>query len=150
MVVGRDIKVPIPNRYKNPKQVGQDRLVNAYSGYVQYGSPRGGSLIIVDFGTAVTFDVVSKKGEYLGGLIVPGLEIARDALSEKTALLPKIKLVLPKKIIGKTTEESIRSGLFYGWAALTDCLTGKLRKKLGPAAKIIVTGGDGGKNGRFL
>ncbi|MBI1976118.1 MAG: type III pantothenate kinase [Candidatus Omnitrophica bacterium] len=137
LVVGRDIKVPIVNRYKNPKQVGQDRLVNAYSGYVQYGSP----LIIVDFGTAVTFDVVSKKGEYLGGLITPGLEMACQALSEKTALLPKVKVKTPKKIIGKTTEESIQSGLFYGWGALTDGVVAHLQKEIGPA-KVILTGGQ--------
>lgn len=137
IVVGRDIKVPIVNRYKNPKQVGQDRLVNAYSGYVQYGGP----LIIVDFGTAVTFDVVSKKGEYLGGLITPGLEIACQALSEKTALLPKIKVKAPKRIIGKTTQESIQSGLFYGWGALTEGVVAHLQKELG-LAQVILTGGQ--------
>lgn len=136
-IVGRDIKVPISNRYKNPKQVGQDRLVNAYSGYCQYGSP----LVIVDFGTAVTFDVVSKKGEYLGGIITPGLEMACQALHEKTALLPKIRVTSPKKIIGETTQESIQSGLFYGWGALTDGVVTRLRKEIGPA-KVILTGGQ--------
>lgn len=146
IVIGRDIKVPIVNRYKNPKQVGQDRLVNAYSGYIQYGSPRGEAtgapLILVDFGTAVTFDVVSKRGEYLGGLIAPGLGIARDALAEKTALLPKVPISVPGKMIGKTTEKSIQSGLFYGWGALTDGIIAGLRKKLGNSVKVILTGGQ--------
>ncbi len=138
IVVGRDIKVPMVNRYKNPKQVGQDRLVNAYSGYVQYG----GLLIIVDFGTAVTFDVVSKRGEYLGGLIVPGIGIARDALAEKTVLLPKVPISAPGKMIGKTTQKSIQSGLFYGWGALTDGIAAGLKKELGKTAKVILTGGQ--------
>ena len=137
MIVGHDIKVPIRNCYKRPKQVGQDRLVNAYSGYIQYGAP----LIIVDFGTAVTFDVVSKRGEYLGGVITPGLEMACQALNEKTALLPKIQVTSPRKIIGKTTQESIQSGLFYGWGALTDGVVTRLQKETG-SAKIILTGGQ--------
>ena len=138
LVVGTDLKVPIPNLYRDPQQVGQDRLVNAYSGYVQYGAP----LILVDFGTAVTFDIISQKGEYLGGLIVPGLKIARDVLAERTVLLPKIPLSPPIRIIGKTTQESIRSGLFYGWGALTDGIAANLRKELGNSVKVILTGGQ--------
>ena len=136
-VVGTDLKVPIPNLYRDPQQVGQDRLVNAYSGYVQYGAP----LILVDFGTAVTFDIISKKGEYLGGLITPGLEMACQALAEKTALLPRVKVSPPRQIIGKTTQESIQSGMFYGWGALSDGVVALLRKRIGPA-KVILTGGQ--------
>ena len=145
-VVGTDLKVPIPNLYRDPQQVGQDRLVNAYSGYVQYGAP----LILVDFGTAVTFDIISKKGGYLGGLIVPGLEIARDVLAERTALLPKISLSPPIRIIGKTTQESIRSGLFYGWGALTDGVVVALKKEIGATAKLILTGGEAKRVSPFI
>ncbi len=136
-VVGANLKVPIPNRYKNPNQVGQDRLVNAYAGYLQYGAP----LIIVDFGTAVTFDVISRKGEYVGGLIIPGLEVARDSLAERAALLPRVELKAPKDLIGKTTHESILAGLFYGFGKLTDGVVAELKKEIG-TAKVIATGGQ--------
>jgi len=110
-IIGRDIMVPIKNRYKNPKQVGQDRLVGAYGAMKIYGCP----LIVVDLGTAITFDVISAKGEYLGGSIVPGLRLSAESLFLKTALLPKIEIQAPKHIIGKTTQESMLSGLFYGF-----------------------------------
>ena len=113
-VVGRDMIVPIKNRYKDPKQVGQDRLVGAYAALRLYGEP----LIVIDLGTAITFDVVSARGEYLGGVIVPGLRLSAESLFSKTALLPKIAIKAPGDIIGKTTEESMLSGLFYGYCAL--------------------------------
>jgi type III pantothenate kinase len=113
-VIGRDIVVPIKNCYKNPKQVGQDRLVGAYGALKIYGCP----LIVVDLGTAITFDVISAKGEYLGGAIVPGIRLSAESLFLKTALLPKIEIQAPRHIIGKTTQESILSGLFYGYGSL--------------------------------
>lgn len=113
-IIGRDIVVPIRNRYKNPKQVGQDRLVGAYGAMKIYGYP----LIVVDLGTAITFDVISAKGEYLGGAIVPGIRLSAESLFLKTALLPHIEIQAPKHIIGKTTQESILSGLFYGYGSL--------------------------------
>ena len=113
-IIGRDIMVPIKNRYKNPKQVGQDRLVGAYGAMKIYGCP----LIVVDLGTAITFDVISAKGEYLGGAIVPGIRLSAESLFLKTALLPNIEIQAPRHIIGKTTQESILSGLFYGYGSL--------------------------------
>lgn len=137
-IIGKNIKVPIVNLYRKPQQVGQDRLVNAYVGIKLYGAP----LIVVDFGTAVTFDVISKNREYLGGMILPGLEISLDALAQRTALLPKIKLEKPKEFIGRDTKNSMLSGIVYGFASLTDNLAIRIKKKIGKNAKVIGTGGD--------
>ncbi len=137
-VLGKDIKVPIKNLYKRPKQVGQDRLVNAYAGCMLYKPP----LIIIDFGTAVTFDVISKSGAYLGGIITPGIELALDALAEKAALLPKIKLNKTAPLLGKTTSESIRSGIFNGYAAMCDGLAARLKKRFGLKFRVVATGGN--------
>ena len=125
-IVGRDIFVPIKNCYKNPKQVGHDRLVGAYGAMKIYGRP----LIVVDLGTAITFDVVSAKGEYLGGAIVPGIRLSAESLFLKTALLPHIEIKAPKSIIGKTTQESILSGLFYGYGSLCKGMIDMLSSKL--------------------
>ena len=137
-VLGRDLNVPIKNLYFAPKQVGQDRLVNAYAAVKLYGSP----VVVADFGTAVTFDVVSLRKEYLGGLILPGLNISLDALFERTALLPRIKLSRPNGLIGKNTRDSILSGIVYGFAALTDDLIKRLRSQMGKNTKAIGTGGN--------
>ncbi|PIQ88457.1 MAG: pantothenate kinase [Candidatus Omnitrophica bacterium CG11_big_fil_rev_8_21_14_0_20_42_13] len=137
-VVGRNIKVPIDNLYRKPAQVGQDRLVNAYAGVIFYGAP----LIVVDFGTAITFDVISRNKEYLGGNIFPGLNISLDALYERTALLPKIKLEKPKELIGGDTKQSILSGIIYGVAALTDNMCERVKKIIGKQAKVLATGGS--------
>jgi len=133
-VIGRDIVVPIKNGYKNPKQVGQDRLVGAYGAMKIYGCP----LIIVDLGTAITFDVISQKGEYLGGAIVPGIRLSAESLFLKTALLPKIEIQAPKHIIGKTTQESMLSGLFYGYGSLCKGMIDLLSSKVsrGPMRAI--------------
>jgi type III pantothenate kinase len=137
-IIGKAIKVPVRNLYRNPSQVGQDRLVNAYAGINLYGAP----LIAVDFGTAITFDVVSKNKEYLGGMILPGLGISLDALNRNTALLPSIKLNAPKEFIGRDTRSSMLSGIVYGFAALTDDLVLRIKKKVGKGAKVIGTGGN--------
>jgi len=137
-IIGKDILVPIKNLYRIPRQVGQDRLVNAYAGVMLYGAP----LIVVDFGTAVTFDAVSRNKEYLGGMILPGLGISLDALAERTALLPKIKLKRPQELIGRDTKSSILSGMVYGFAALTDDLVLRIRNKISKSAKVIGTGGN--------
>ena len=137
LVVGRDINVAIKNRYENPKQVGSDRLVNAFSGLKQFGP----GLILVDFGTAITFDVVSKKAEYLGGLIFPGLDLSLDALNKKTALLPRIKINRPKAIIGRDTVSSINSGIVFGMAGVCDEIIARLQKKY-KGYKVIATGGN--------
>lgn len=137
-IIGTNITVPISNRYRKPKQVGSDRLVSAYAGVSFYGAP----LIIVDFGTAVTFDVVSAKGEYLGGMILPGLEISLVSLHSATALLPKLKLSQPKEFIGRNTKNSILSGIVYGFAALTDNLVRKIKTQVGRNSTVIGTGGN--------
>ncbi len=143
--IGKEIKVPIKNLYRKPSQVGQDRLVNAYAGVSLYGAP----LVVVDFGTAVTFDVVSQRKEYLGGIILPGLGISLDALAERTALLPKIKLEAPREFIGRDTKTSMLSGVVYGFAALTDDLAGRIRNEIGRGALVIGTGGNIGLIGKY-
>ena len=137
-IIGKNISVPIKNLYRKPQQVGQDRLVNAYAGVMLYGAP----LIVVDFGTAITFDVISRNKEYLGGMILPGLSISLDALSKETALLPKIKLAKPKQFIGRDTKNSMLSGIVYGFAALTDDLVKKIKDKIGNNALSVGTGGN--------
>lgn len=137
-IIGKDIKVPIKNLYRNPEKLGQDRLVNAYVGAMLYGAP----LVIVDFGTAITFDIVSRRKEYLGGMILPGLGISLEVLAEKTALLPKIKLQRPHEFIGRDTKNSILSGVIYGFACLTDGLIAEIKNKIGKIATVIGTGGN--------
>jgi len=137
LLVGKDVKIPVINRYKSPKQVGQDRLVNAFAGLKLFGK----GLILVDFGTAVTFDVVSRKGEYLGGLIFPGLDLSLDALYRKTALLPRIKIKKPASLIGKDTVSSMNSGIVFGMAGVCDEVIERLLKKF-KSYKVIATGGN--------
>jgi len=144
-IIGKEIKVPIKNLYRKPRQVGQDRLVNAYAGVMLYGQP----LIVVDFGTAITFDVVSKDREYLGGMILPGLEISLLCLNQRTALLPKVKLARPQEFIGRDTRDSILSGIVYGFAALSDDLVMRIKKKIGKDTKVIGTGGNINLIGRY-
>jgi len=136
LVLGENIKAPIKNLYRNPKKVGQDRLVNAVAVKELYGYPA----VVIDFGTAITFDVISGKGEYLGGLIFPGIETSLNALSEKAALLPKIKVEPPSGLIGRNTVESMRSGVLYGTGALCDGIISKLKAKYGKQL-VIATGG---------
>jgi type III pantothenate kinase len=137
-IIGKDMKVPIRNRYRKPHEVGQDRLVNAYAGVHLYGTP----LIAVDFGTAITFDVISKNKEYLGGMILPGLGISLEALFERTALLPKIKLGAPSELIGRSSKNSMLSGVVYGFACLADDLSERIKAYIGKNAKVIATGGN--------
>ena len=136
-VVGYDFIVPIKNRYKNPKQVGQDRLVGAYAAMVLYGTP----VIVIDLGTAITFDCVSVKGEYLGGAIVPGLRLSAESLFLKTALLPKIDIKAPRSVVGRTTQESILSGLFYGYGSLCRGFIELVAKQMKARPKVVMTGG---------
>lgn len=137
-LVGRDIKVPVKNCYRKPREVGDDRLVNAFAGVCFYGAP----VVIIDFGTAITFDAVSAKKEYLGGLILPGLKISLDALAENTALLPRIELRRPKEFIGRDTRSSMTSGIVYGAAAATDELVRRLKRQLGSHTVVVGTGGN--------
>jgi type III pantothenate kinase len=138
-ILGKNLVVPVKNRYQFPWQVGQDRLVNAFAAIKLYGSPA----IVVDFGTAITFDAISSKQEYLGGMILPGIETSLAALYEKTALLPRIKLSsAPKGLIGKNTRDSMLSGVIFGFASLTDGIIKKFKLKLGQRTKVIGTGGN--------
>ncbi len=138
VIIGDGVAVPIINRYRIPSQVGQDRLVNAYAGLKMFGP----GLIIVDFGTAITFDIVSKRSEYVGGLIVPGLKLMQEALHKKTALLPYVELAKPIEVIGKDTVSSIRAGIVYGTAGMCECLIRRLMEKECRGFKVITTGGD--------
>ena len=140
VIIGETIKVPIKNLYKNSAEVGQDRLVNAYACKEIYGKPA----IAIDFGTATTFDYINKKGEYEGGIITPGVEMTINALAEKTALLPRIKLQTPKRLIGKDTIDSIRSGVVHGLACMCDGLIEKIKKDKKTMPLIIATGGLAG------
>src|SRR3989338_6786077 len=146
-IIGKDVKVPIKNKYRKPKQVGQDRLVGAFAAKQIYGAP----LIIVDFGTAITFDVVSAKGDYEGGIIVPGIRLSAESLFSKTALLPRIdRIKAPKNLIGKETKESILSGLFNGYGNLCTGLINQIQSGLDKKAKVIITGGHTQMIGRFI
>jgi type III pantothenate kinase len=136
-VVGPGLKTGMPIRYDNPREIGPDRLVNAVAGFDRLGGP----CVIVDFGTAVTHDVVSAEGEYLGGVIFPGVEISLEALSDRAAALPKIDLVEPRSLVGKSTVDAIRSGMIFGYAAMVDGIVGRLREQLGAETKAIATGG---------
>ncbi|MFH1853946.1 MAG: type III pantothenate kinase [Candidatus Omnitrophota bacterium] len=136
-VVGRDVDSGVKNRYKKPWQVGQDRLVNARAVFELYG----GKAIVVDFGTAITIDIVNGRKEYLGGVIAPGVEVSIDALSERAALLPRVTLREPRDILGRETQESMISGAIYGFSGLCDGIIEKLRKKYCRGYKVIATGG---------
>jgi type III pantothenate kinase len=139
-VVGRDVVVPVRNRYRRKGEVGQDRLVNSYAAVKLYGAPA----VIVDFGTAITFDVVSARREYMGGLILPGIAMGLRSLYEKTALLPLVELKRAKEIIGRDTVESMRGGILFGYGALVDGLCARYIGMLGKRTRIIATGGDAG------
>ena len=137
MVVGLKLKSGINIKYDNPKEVGADRIVNSVAGIKKYGN----GLIIVDFGTATTFDAISDKGEYLGGAILPGIKISQDALFRNAAKLTRVELIKPKKVIGKTTVESIQSGIIYGYAGSVEYIVNKMKKEMGYDVKVIATGG---------
>jgi type III pantothenate kinase len=137
LVVGPGVKTGMPILYDNPKEVGADRIVNAVAAYERFHQ----SCIVVDFGTATTFDCVSGKGEYLGGVITPGLGISLDALVTRTAKLPRVELVRPPKVVGKNTVHAMQAGIVYGYVALVDGLVARIREEIGAHARIIATGG---------
>jgi type III pantothenate kinase len=138
LVVEPGVRTGMPIRYDNPREIGPDRLVNAVAAHARLGGP----CIVVDFGTAITYDPVSAAGEYLGGIISPGVEISLEALTERAAALPKVDITVPPRaLIGKTTIDAIRSGILYGTAGQVDAIVGRLREELGAAAKTIATGG---------
>ena len=139
LLVGPGLKTGMPIRYDNPREIGPDRLVNAVAGYDRVG----GACVIVDFGTAVTHDVVSADGEYLGGVIFPGVEISLEALSERAAALRRIDLAPPRALIGKTTVDAIRAGTVYGFAGMVDGIIARLHAELG-SFRTLATGGLAG------
>lgn len=137
LIVGPGIKTGMSILYDNPREVGADRIVNAVAAYERYRV----ATIIVDFGTATTFDYVTQAGEYLGGAIVPGVGISLDALFHKTAKLYRVALVKPPKIVGRNTVNAIQSGIYYGYTALVDGMVERIRRESGSPARVIATGG---------
>lgn len=137
LIVGPGIRTGMPVRYENPREVGADRIVNAVAAFEMFGGP----VIAVDFGTATTFDCVSRKGEYLGGVIFPGMHTAMEALFERTSMLHRVEIARPKSVIGKTTTGAIQSGLLYGYAGVVDSIAVRIRGELGEDARVIATGG---------
>jgi type III pantothenate kinase len=137
LVVGPGIKTGMPILYENPREVGADRIVNAVAAYERY---RAGT-IVVDFGTATTFDCVTPAGEYLGGAIAPGITIGADALYRHAAKLPRVELVRPKAVVGRNTVASIQSGLLWGYVGLVDGVVRRMAAEVGFAPRVIATGG---------
>jgi type III pantothenate kinase len=133
------IKTGMPVHYDNPAEVGADRIVNAVAAFEKYGGP----CVVVDFGTATTFDCVSPKGEYLGGVICPGIGISADALFERTARLPRVEIRKPARVIGSNTVGSLQSGLYYGYLGLVDGILELLLAEMGAETHVIATGGLG-------
>ncbi len=138
-VVGPGLKTGMAILYENPLEVGADRVVAAVAAYEKHGGP----CIVVDFGTATTFDAVSSKGEYLGGAIAPGIQISAEALYLKTAKLPRIEIKKPKKAIGRTTVTSMQSGLYFGYVGLVSKIIEEIKNELGEETTVISTGGFG-------
>ena len=137
LLVGPGIKTGMPILYDNPREVGADRIVNAVAAYERYHDVT----VVVDFGTATTFDYVTVAGEYLGGAIVPGVGISLDALFHKTAKLYRVELVKPPKAIGRNTVHAIQSGIFFGYTALVDGMIDRIQKENKVKARVIATGG---------
>jgi len=137
LVVGAGVKTGVCIRMDNPREVGADRIVNAAAAHHLYGGP----IIITDLGTATTFDVVSKEGDYLGGAIAPGITTAAEALSIRTAMLPQVELVHPKQVIGTSTIAAIQSGLVFGYVGLVEGMVARIQQELREKTKVVATGG---------
>ncbi|MBX3228982.1 MAG: type III pantothenate kinase [Labilithrix sp.] len=137
LVVGPGIKTGMSILYENPREVGADRIVNAVAAYERYK----GGLIVVDFGTATTFDCVTPKGEYMGGVIAPGIQISADALFARAAKLPRVEIARPPKVVGRNTQNSMQSGIVYGYVGLVDGLVDRLVDEMGFPCAVIATGG---------
>ncbi len=138
MIVGPSIKTGMPIEYDNPKEVGADRIVNAVAAYQKYRT----GLIVVDFGTATTFDYISPEGVYQGGAIAPGITISAEALFQKASKLPRVEIFArPKTVVAKETIDSMNSGLVYGYAGLVDGIVNRIKKEVGSDLTVIATGG---------
>jgi type III pantothenate kinase len=137
LIVGPGIKTGMPILYESPKDVGADRIVTGIAAYEKYHD----TCIIVDFGTATTIDLISKKGEYVGGAIAPGLSISLEALIQRASKLPRIEVVKPKEVVGRNTINSIQAGIFYGYVGLVDGIVKRIQEQQGLRAKVVATGG---------
>ncbi|HKK52738.1 MAG TPA: type III pantothenate kinase [Myxococcota bacterium] len=136
-IVGPGMRTGMPVRYENPHEVGADRIVNAVAAFDLHGGP----VIAVDFGTATTFDCISERGEYLGGVIFPGIHISMEALFERASKLHRVEIARPKSVIGRTTTGALQSGLLYGYAGMVDSMIARIRGELGEGARVVATGG---------
>jgi type III pantothenate kinase len=137
LIVEPGVRTGVPLLYDNPRELGSDRIVNALAAYHLYGGPA----IVVDFGTSTNFDVVSAKGEFLGGVLAPGIEISIDALASRAARLLKVELARPRAVIGKSTVEALQSGILYGFAGQIDGVVRRIEAELGRRATVVATGG---------
>ncbi|GIP14279.1 MAG: type III pantothenate kinase [Paenibacillus macerans] len=137
LVVGPGIKTGLNLRYENPREVGADRIVNAVAAIEQYGGP----LVVVDFGTATTFDCIDAQGNYLGGAIVPGIGISTEALYQRASKLPRIELEKPKKVIGRNTVNAMQAGIIFGYAGQVDGIVERIAAEMGAKPKVVATGG---------
>lgn len=137
LVVGAGVKTGVRIRMDNPREVGTDRIVNAAAAHHLYGGP----VIIIDLGTATTFDTVSKEGDYIGGAIAPGIVTAAEALFTRAAMLPRVELSRPKRAIGTNTIAAMQSGIVFGYVALIEGMVARIQKELGERAKVVATGG---------
>ena len=137
MIVGTGLKTGMPVLYENPREVGADRVVNAVAAFERVK----GAVIVVDFGTATTFDCVSPSGEYLGGVIVPGIQVSLDALLGSAAKLTRIEIAEPPRVVGRNTTHALQSGVVHGYASMVDGLIGKIRLELGFPCSVLATGG---------
>jgi type III pantothenate kinase len=138
LVVGPGIKTGMSILYENPREVGADRIVNAVAAYERFKS----GLIVVDFGTATTFDCVTPRGEYMGGVISPGIQISADALFQRAAKLPRVEIQKPPKVVGRNTQHSMQSGIVYGYVGLVDGLVDRLTEEMAfPSCAVVATGG---------
>lgn len=138
LTVGREVKIDMPVLLKKPREIGADRLVNALAGFRAYGGP----LVIVDFGSAVTFDVITANGEYMGGAIAPGIRLSAQALAKNTALLPEVRPQARPPVIGRSTRGAIASGLYHGFLGLVSEMVKRISSELGTKPRVIATGGD--------
>lgn len=140
IIVGPETVIGMPILYEYPEEVGADRIVNAVAAYERFKR----SVIIVDFGTATTFDYVSKKGEYMGGVIAPGIGISAEALFQRASKLPRVEIIKPTTVIGKNTVQSIQSGIFFGYVGLVDEIVRRMKKEVKSNPKVVATGGLAG------
>ncbi len=138
LIIGPGIRTGMPILTDNPKEVGADRIVNAVAAFERHKR----AVIVVDFGTATTFDYISPKGEYMGGAITPGMSISLDALFQRAAKLPRIELVKPKRVVGKDTIESMQAGIFFGYLGLIDKVVKRMKEEVGGSPMVVATGGS--------